>query len=150
MFQKLGFMGSAENIKGSEKLVAVWGEWPTFHDAEVASFCLERAIPVAVGSNIARLVIHLQSYSSAGEGTSSYQMVLTKSVLAKFIFSGVCGIELFDFNHQNVINSMSITKIETDEPATLFVSIESIWGLGGSLHCASVELESVEVLQIEL
>ncbi|WP_124553381.1 Imm50 family immunity protein [Methylophilus methylotrophus] len=141
-------MHSSEHIRGSEKLIAVFGEWPTFHDAEVVLFSVERAIPVKVGDNIARLVIHLRSYASTGEGTANYQMVLTKSVLAKFVFSLACDLELIDFNHQNVINSFTVSPFQTNEPANLSVKIESIWGFGGSFHCSKVELESVEILPI--
>jgi len=141
-------MNSSEYIKGSEKLFAALGEWPTFHDAEVVLFSVERALPVKVGYNIARLVIHLRRYASIGEGTSNYQMVLTKNVLTKFVFSSACNLELSDFNHQNVINSFTVSPIQTDEPANLAVNLESIWGVGGSFHCSAVELESVEVLPI--
>jgi len=141
-------MHSSEHIRGSEKLIAVFGEWPTFHDAEVVLFSAERAIPVKVGDNIARLVIHLRSYASKGEGTANYQMVLTKSVLAKFVFALACDLELFHFNHQNVINSFTVSPFQTTEPANLSVKIESIWGFGGSFHCSNVELESVEILPI--
>ena len=141
-------MSPSEHIKGSEKLIAALGEWPTFHDAEVVLFSAERALPVKVGYNIAQLVIHLRRYSSTGEGTANYQMVLTKSVLAKFVFSLACNLELFDFNHQNVIDSFTVSAIQTDELANLSVNIESIWGFGGSFRCSAVELESVEVLPI--
>ena len=141
-------MSPSEHIKGSEKLIAALGEWPTFHDAEVVLFSAERALPVKVGYNIARLVIHLRRYASTGEGTANYQMVLTKNVLAKFVFSSACNLELFDFNHQNVIDSFTVSPIQTDELANLSVNIESIWGFGGSFHCSAVELESVEVLPI--
>lgn len=141
-------MHSSEHIRGSEKLIAVFGEWPTFHDAEIVLFSAERALPVKVGDNIARLVIHLRSYAPIGEGTENYQMVLTESVLAKFVFSLACNFELFDFNHQNVINSFTVSPFQTNEPANLSVKIESIWGFGGSFHCSRVELESVEILPI--
>jgi hypothetical protein len=141
-------MNPSKHIQGSEKLIATFGEWPTFHDAEVVLFSAERALPVKVGYNIARLVIHLRRYASTGEGTANYQMVLTKSILAKFVFSLACNLELFDFNHQNVIDSFTVSPIQTDEPANLSVNIESIWGFGGSFHCSAAELESVEVLPI--
>jgi len=141
-------MNSSEYINGSEKLIAALGEWPTFHDAEVVLFSAERALPVKVGYNIARLVIHLRRYASTDEGTVNYRMVLTKNVLAKFVFSLACNLDLFDFNHQNVIDSFTVSPIQTDEPANLSVNIESIWGFGGSFHCSAVELESVEVLPI--
>lgn len=141
-------MHSSEHIRGSEKLIAVFGEWPTFHDAEIVLFSAERAVPVKVGDNIARLVIHLRSYDPIGEGTANYQMVLTKSVLAKFVFSLASNFELFDFNHQNVINSFTVSPFQTNEPANLSVKIESIWGFGGSFHCSRVELEFVEILPV--
>jgi len=137
------------HINGSEKLIAALGEWPTFHDAEIVKFSMERSLPVEVGHNRAKLVIHVSQYASINEDTANYRMIVTKSILANFSFASISDLELFDFNHQNVINSFTVSTIQTNDKANLLVEIESIWGLTGSFKCSAVELESVEVVKIE-
>lgn len=135
-----------ENIVGTEKVVAALGYWPSFHDAEVISFMAERALPIKSGFTLARLDVHVRHYETIGEGTAQYEQVLRRSVLVRFAFNGACEFELSDFNHQNVINAISITRTEGNEAAPLLVDIESIWGFGGTLRCSSASVEAVEVL----
>ena len=136
----------AENIAGTEMVVAALGYWPTFHDAEVISFTAERALPFKFGFTVVRLAVHVRRYETIGEGTARYEQVLRKSVLVRFLFNGACELELSDFNHQNVINAISVARVEGIEAAPLLVDIESIWGFGGSLRCSSASIEAVEVL----
>lgn len=139
---------SAQHINGSEKLIDAWGDWPSFHDAEIIQCSFERAFPVEFGCNITRLLIHLRQYISIGENTADYQIIQTKSVLAKFVFSSVSDLELSDFNHQNVINSFTVSPIFKDNKIGLLVDIEPAWGLGGFFRCTEATLESVEVLPV--
>jgi Immunity protein 50 len=134
-------------LAGSELLVQALGYWPSFHDAEVVSFSAERALPVETGYSVARMCVHVRQYESVGTGTAQFQMVLRKSVLARFVFTAACDFELSDFNHQNVINSIEISAIPgSSELSDLHVEIESIWGFGGSLRCSSAAIETVENL----
>src|SRR5436309_2512231 len=139
-------MHAIEHFAGSEKVIEVLGYWPTFHDAEVISFSAERALPFKNGYTVARMAVHVRQYASVGEGTAEYELVLRKSVLVRFVFNGACDFELSGFNHQNVINSLTATRIEGGEVAGLQIEVESIWGFGGSLRCSSVAVEAVEVL----
>jgi hypothetical protein len=138
----------AENINDIEKVEAALGYWPTFHDAEVISFTAERALPFKSGFTLARLAVNVRRYETIGQGAAQYEQVLRKSVLVRFVFNGACEFELSDFNHQNVINSISVTRAEGNEAAPLQVDIESIWGFGGTLRCSSALVEAVEVLNI--
>lgn len=139
-------MHNANHIIDSAAVVELLGCWPTFHDAEVISFSAERALPVKNGHTVARLSVHVRQYETIGEGTAHYEQVLCKSVLIRFVFNGVRSFELSDFNHQNVINSITVSDIEGSEPQTLHVEIDPIWGFGGSLQCLSVAVEGVELL----
>ena len=141
-------MSATEHIVGSEKLVAALGYWPSFHDAEIVSVSAKRGLPVAVGAATVELTVHVRRYESRGQGTAQYEQVLVKSILASFMCRQVAELELSEFNHQNVINSLSIeVEPSTDAPGSpLVLTIEPIWGLGGTVRCASVELSSVEEL----
>ncbi|MFM2449607.1 MAG: hypothetical protein RIS44_2057 [Pseudomonadota bacterium] len=133
-------------IMGSDRVVALLGYWPTFHDAEVISFCVERAIPFERDHAVAHLAVHVRHFVSVGEGTAQYEQVLSKSVLIRFRFVGVVDLSVSDFNHQNVINAIAVCAIEGDAPGVLRVEVESIWGFGGTWGCSSVLVESVQNL----
>jgi hypothetical protein len=70
---------------------------------------------------------------------------LRKSVVVSFAFLGACDFELSGFNHQNVIDAITVSAI-SNEQSSLLVNIESIWGFGGTIQCVAAEVESVEVL----
>jgi len=71
-----------------------------------------------------------------------------KSVLVSFLCTNVADLELSEFNHQNVINSLSVHEEPLAEFADspLLLTIESIWGIGGTVRCAVVELSTVHEL----
>lgn len=135
-----------EYIVGSEKVVEVLGHWPTFHDAELIAFNAERSLPVTVGHSLVRVALHVREYETVGEGTASYEQVLRKSVLIRFVLNQASDFELSGFNHQNVINSLTVSPLHNSEATRLLVEIESIWGFGGTVECSSVAVEAIEVL----
>lgn len=139
-------MRAEEHIVASELVIEALGYWPMFHDAEVISFSAERALPFKGGYSVARLSVHVRHYETVGLGTAEYEQVLRKSVLVRFVFNGACELELSDFNHQNVINSITISKVSGREDPLFLVDVEPIFGFGGSLQCSSASVEAVEVL----
>ena len=92
------------------------------------------------------MAVHVRKYESVGEGTAQYAQVLRKSVLIRFAFSTVSELELSDFNHQNVINSITVEQAGGNSLSGLQVTIESIWGFGGTFRCMSASVETVEVM----
>lgn len=137
-----------KHIDGSEKVLKALGFWPSFHDAEVISFSVSRALPLDTKICFAKLAVHVRQYAEVGVGTAEYALAIVKSILVNFIFSGVSGLSVSEFNHQNVINSIEFRSAESLGAPSISVDIESIWGLGGSLQCNSVVVESVEELPI--
>jgi len=93
------------------------------------------------GYTVARLVVHVRGYGTVGEGTAQYEQVLRKSLLVRLVFNGACEFELSGFNHQNVINSITVSRLEASQGEGLLVDVESIWGFGGTLQCSSVAVE---------
>jgi hypothetical protein len=138
-------MNDTIHIAEAQRVVAALGFWPSFHDAEIVKFSVERAVPVEAGSAVARMVVHVRQYATIGEGTSQYQRILVKSVLIHFAFIDVNDLELSNFNHQNVIGAIEVAQLEGAE-SLLAVEIESVWGLGASILCSTVAVEAVEVL----
>jgi hypothetical protein len=137
-----------KHIDGSEKVEKALGLWPSFHDAEVISFSVSRALPLDTNICFAKLVVHVRQYAEVGVGTAEYALAIVKSVLVNFIFKGVSDLSVSEFNHQNVINSIEFKSTEALGAPSISVKVESIWGFGGSLQCNSVVVESVEELPI--
>jgi hypothetical protein len=137
-----------KHIDGSERVEKALGFWPSFHDAEVISFSVSRALPLDTNICFAKLVVHVRQYAEVGVGTAEYALAIVKNVLVNFIFKGVSDLSVSEFNHQNVINSIKFKSTEALGTPSISVEIESIWGFGGSLQCNSVVVESVEELPI--
>jgi len=135
-------------VEGTEKVEKALGFWPSFHDAEVISFSVSRALPLDTNVCFAKLVVHVRQYAEVGAGTAEYALAIVKSVLVNFIFNGVSDLSISEFNHQNVISSIKFKNSESLDAPNISVDIESIWGFGGSLQCNSVVVESVEELPI--
>jgi hypothetical protein len=133
-------------IDGAEKLIAVFGGWPSFHDAEIVSFSIERGFPLRNGHTLAHLVVNITRHKLEYSDDIHYEQVLKKNLLVKFSLLGVCEMNLLDWNHQNVIESIDVTEDESRKTGRIKFDVKSIWGFGGSLRCAAVELASVEVL----
>lgn len=138
-------MKATTYITGHEKVIALFGDWPTFHDAEVLSLSLERAFPVQTGVSLVRIKVVVRRYEAAHVGTAEFHMAMKCGAIVTFVFHGVSDAELEGFNYQNVINSLQVSPSE-DEKKRLKVEIESIWGLGGIFLCDRAEVENVEEL----
>jgi hypothetical protein len=136
-------MQAPQTLAGSEMVIAEFGAWPSFHDAEVISFAMQRPVPVALGEAEILMTVHVRRYEPRGEGTASYHLALVKSSLIAFRFLGVEALDVSDFNHQNVIDAMTISETSSPTGATLAVEVQSIFGLGAQWQCRSAEVSAV-------
>jgi hypothetical protein len=83
-----------KHIDGSEKLEKALGFWPSFHDAEVISFSVSRALPLDTNTCVAKLVVHVRQYAEVGVGTAEYSLAIVKNVLVN-LFLTACLIFRF-------------------------------------------------------
>jgi len=141
-------MSDRSFFTNSESVVAAFGCWPTFCEAEVISFSVERALPYRNGSSLARMAIHVREYKTVGEGSVDFAHVLTKSILVRFAFDGISEVEFSEFNHQNVIQDLLVSQDKEVKDGRLLVEVESIWGFGGGFRCSAARVESVESLLV--
>lgn len=128
-------MEPAELIQGSERVIEAIGFWPGFHDAEVISFSVSRPLPGGNSVTVARLCVHYRAHEVVGAGTADFEYVCSKSLLIELVFSDIHDLSLIDFNHQNVLNSIDLKRLQDSSVVT---EIVSIWGLGGSIRCTNV------------
>ncbi|GAB2180685.1 hypothetical protein DLREEDagrD3_09080 [Denitratisoma sp. agr-D3] len=133
-------------IIGSTKVLEALGYWPSFHDAEVIAFSAERALPFRHGKTLARLTVHVRHCVPDDEMDAVAVPDIPPAAVIRFLFNGICDLDLTQFNHLNVIDCIAVFASEAGAEAELQVAIDPIWGFGGTLCCASVEIEGIEVL----
>jgi hypothetical protein len=138
-------------VEGADKLRSFFSAWPCFHDAEIVELHLWRGhvypgewddrnvFPVLT---IKVLVLEATQPGATGAGND---------VLVTLRFHDVDQVELRDFNHNNSIVALTVTKqprghFTTGEELTphLAVVFEQGFGLAASFRCFRAEILSVE------
>jgi hypothetical protein len=122
-------------VKGHENLTAIFGRWPSFHDAEVTSIRLERGNPPKEGAG-AYVSVHLFEAYREG-GTVKWR----NHVIVTLRFADVADVSLGGFNHQNAIWDLTF---ECAEPKAYRVRFQPSFGVGISFLCSSIRVEAVD------
>jgi len=112
-------------VPGAEELLKWFGYWPSFHDAEVLNIHLNRH---------GRLHMEIETWEMTKEIDDKGHYKLRKKVVVAIALEGITACDLADFNQQNVISSLSISK--TANGYTL--ALEPCYGLSGTIEAASV------------
>lgn len=117
-----------ELVLNAEKLISIYGRWPSFHDAEVLSLSLERAGPCCV----IRLASHERTRDVDDQGFYKKE----NQCLITIRFTEVEDLCVEDFNHQNVIAGIVLEQEEK-----MRVKIEGIFGMSAEFRCAGIVIE---------
>lgn len=120
-------MSNTPDIPGAADVVAWFGRWPSFHDAEIISLHLHRSDPSI-------LVIYAWNMTDKVDASRHY--VLEKHALVTFTLHGVSDLNLAAFSGQNVIDSLDVEKRENDFRITL----HPCFGLCGTLDAEIVSV----------
>jgi hypothetical protein len=123
-------MNSTPNIPGAEAVVAWFGRWPSFHDAEVVEAHFVR-------HGISQLRLHF--WNTRDEVDERGYYILDKHAIVTFLFEGIEDMEIYGFNEQNVIFSLTV---ETEGDSFL-LTLDHCYGLAGVIESQklSVRLE---------
>ena len=127
-------------VENRELLESVFGGWPSFHDAEIHSICLERT-----SDPLPRLDarIHLWQMTSEIDARGNY--VLTQHTLVTLRFSQVSEVTLEGFNNQNVLSGLSFTaSTDEDGAPALSVSMPTVYGCDAAFKCRHITVLSAE------
>jgi hypothetical protein len=90
-------------VPGGQQLLDWFdGRVPSFHDAEVVDLSLDR--------EKARCRIRVHAFQMTSEVDAKGFFVLDKHVLVSFHLEGVANLELNDFNQQNVIFGLALSR----------------------------------------
>jgi hypothetical protein len=133
-----------DRIAGAEQLVAVFGYWPSFHDAEVLWLRLDRRAngDGCYGPTLEALIHAFEMTSEVG-GDGYY--VLRHHVLVRLRFFEVAELRLDGFNHQNALMGLTLTDLRDRqmERVKWAVRFDSAFGVDASFQCFAVEVVSV-------
>ncbi len=100
-------------IQGHEKVLALFGQWPSFHDGEVLRMVLDRS-GADQGLMTPTLELSLRGWVTGPEvNEDGFYRQHNDSVVC-ILFEGVEDLELEGFNHQNVISSLNLNHTEAD------------------------------------
>jgi hypothetical protein len=93
----------SEVIKNSNRITDIFGYWPTFHDAEIQSFCLSVAggQPWLADSDSPVLDLHVYVFEMTKEVSADGYFVLAKHTLAHLRFRNVEDLSVSQFSYQN-------------------------------------------------
>jgi len=130
------------NIPGADHVTKVFGRWPSFHDAEVVRFLLERAEPYGAGPSILADIHAFERTAQVG-GDGVY--VPTRHTLISFRFGGVEQVKLDGFNNQNVLWDLTITDIRDRqiEGVRYEIHFASTFGMGAQFLSREATIEAV-------
>ncbi|MCG7979778.1 MAG: immunity 50 family protein [Candidatus Thiodiazotropha endolucinida] len=121
------------NIVQAEIVEDEYGEWPSFHDAEIIKITLKRGEKPGKYANLAA-DINLYYTKSINVGTSLYETIKLKDNVISFEFYGVDNLNLEGFNHQNVIDELHVKEGKNGYS----VEFESIFGVQASFQCEDI------------
>lgn len=126
--------GNDQFFANAALLTSRFGAWPSFHDAEILRVELSRSTGVAL-----RLAVYVFATSPQLDSRGCYKRI--KESVVTLTFRGTDEMTLLDFNEQNVLRELLISR---QENGRFRVEILSSYGLNGGFLCNSAEVAHVE------
>jgi hypothetical protein len=127
-------MFEAPQLPGVDKVIAWFGNWPTFHDAEVISINLDRTSGCRVVVRASRLIS-----DKAEDGNNLREYALVTFLLEGFPMDadGIVNTRIEFFNYQNVLSSLRINRI----PGGYELVLDGIFGVDGTLMASRMVVD---------
>lgn len=130
-------------IRNRDLLIERFGEWPSFHDAEVYAARFDSG-QLTDGVPRLELDIHLfQWVSNTTEGESIY----ANHTLATLEFTDVAVLDFKWFGRQNVLADLVVEEsVDPEDPDAqpLLVGLPSSAGLDAEIRCSSISVLGIE------
>ena len=128
-------------IVNEQAILDVYGKWPSFHDAEVLSIALGRGVD---GWPFLEAVFYLFEMTNEIDNQGYY--VLRNHRIVCLRFEEISGLEIEDFDSQNVLFDLRIDHLEPSEnnDAAHEICFNASIGTEASFRCRRIEVKSVE------
>ena len=128
-----------DQIININSVIARFGVWPSFHDAEVVSVTFAGHRPQQPSCV---MVIHAWLMTDRVDARGYY--ILEKHTLVTFCFEQLIESEFRSFNHQNCLSSLWIKQETFENEPALRVEFPSNYGFDGSMLCRRVVVVNVQ------
>ena len=115
-------------VPGAAELFSWFGYWPSFHDAEIVSLILNR-------NDYSTLQLYAYHMTDAIDDRGFF--VLEKHVLVNFRMEEISSLSLLDFNSQNVIFGLGLSRVE----AGFQIDIDPCYGMSGTIAAKRLSIE---------
>ena len=127
-------------IENAQALEAIFGTWPSFHDAEVMRVVLDRS-----GDEGPTLEAVIHVFRMTQEIDSRGQFVLTHHTEVALRFVGIVLERLQWFNSQNALNSLEIDEVDLSghDGRRFRVSMPSSFGMEAEFECVRIVVATV-------
>jgi hypothetical protein len=118
-------------IVGNNKLIDIFGYWPSFHDAEVLELHFVRGDvrPANAIYEFPALTLRLHVWELTNKSDNGF-LILRHHTLATLKFSDVAEFQMSGFNHQNVLMELVLSAQDRSEGPSPYFSVElsaSLW-----------------------
>ena len=131
-------------IEGHEKVIAIFGQWPSFHDGEIHRLLLDSTRRDLEGSRYPSIELDLRGWIMTDEVTEQGFYRCKFDSVVRLLFENVSLVELDGLNHQNVLSCLGLELFsENDGEVRLRVELEHCYGLSGSFLAAGASVVSV-------
>jgi Immunity protein 50 len=118
---------SGPPVPGADQVVAWFGHWPSFHDAEILEINLKRK---------GRSWLRLRVFETTSEVDSQGQLILDRHAVVTFWLERVGDLELADFSVLNVIFGLQVAPVANGFRVTL----APCYGVNGYIEAAQVSV----------
>lgn len=137
-------------VSGNDALTAIYGHWPSFHDAEVIELNLWRGFVKSGEWGSSSVFPTLTVKVRILEATQVDATDAGHDVIATIRFHDVVDLKLDEFNHVNQITKMSFAwqprgrfTDGTPLPSYIIVNFERGFGISASFKCFRIEIVDV-------
>jgi len=131
-------------IEGSEKLIGIFGYWPSFHDAEVIELHFWRgdANPDSGSYHLPVFTVKLHVWEITDKVNVEGYFERVKHTLTTIRFYDVDEFKMEGFNHQNAILGLDLVREQRSEesPLVFNVNFRPAFGMGAAFTCLRIGL----------
>lgn len=118
----------ARDIAGVTALIEWFGDWPSFHDAEIHELNLVRG-------GISRLRVYTYNLTSKTyERDGKRFFVCEKHAMVEFALTGIVALELTGFNHQNVVDAIDLDRADD----SICLTMVDCYGMSGKIYATTI------------
>ena len=134
-------MTETDLVANADALTEIFGYWPSFHDAEVLTMCLDRA-----GEDGPSLETQIHVFEMTDQVDERGFYVLRKHTLVTLHFANILLRNLGWFNNQNSLSGLGIYEAREEgvDGRAIGVSFGSNYGVEAELLCRGAAIVKVE------